>query len=371
MAQLPGNPALSQLYQGGGSNFNSNLGMVGDSGSSQAASKPIDTMTSSGSGAGGDTSLGGAFLGGNNQLPTDPPTGLSGLTGGGNGSTLNQGLAGPNLNVGNPNQTVGNTGATNFRQSQATDFAQQNQDYAGAFSGGNSQYLANMSPEDKNAVFSGSANIPDLLKKYGLTWDPQNKRLFKADDWLKTNTGGVEVNKQTGGTYSTPGMGYVDPHAAFGTSPSATNADPYKLPSGQYQPDVKSGALTQLAQGSGQPNTATVPGLPNPNSQIQTPVTGNNGVENAGKTPTPPPQTYQQPNYNPQQQALLNQLYGSTPYESRNQLIAMMTGVDPRMVNGQINPGYVPGNPMSQVQGYGGNPQLVFNPQTGGYGPAQ
>lgn len=106
---------------------------------------------------------------------------------------------------------------------------------------------------------------------------------------LATNNPGVFINPQTGATWNTPGMGYVDNKSTFGTSPTGLNGSTlYNLPGGQYLADPKTGkvspvqqqmqeaqqAQTSQDQGSSQQTSTPTPlgpGGTNPQSQGQNP----------------------------------------------------------------------------------------------------
>lgn len=298
----------------------------------------------------------------------------------------------PNLWITNPNQNTQNSaGAGNLNPSPLNwQNKLGNTNFAGAFSGGNSQYLGMLSPEDRNLVMSVGSDDPrigQIIQKYGLQWDPGSGRMFKPDDWLATNNPNVQVNKLTGGTYNKPGMGYVDPSSTFGTNKADPNSL-YNLPGGQYSADKKTGGLTlagkmlgggtdTTSQGAGtgsgtgtgagtgtgtgassgagtgtggglgpteDPQVTALKALLGVNKNLQ-----NNGAGGAAGSILNPfalqmlglptdIQQYRDYKGNPTDLNTAQSSYGQqlgSPYQARNDIMAILTGQDPRLMNAQ------------------------------------
>lgn len=71
----------------------------------------------------------------------------------------------------------------------------------------------------------------------------RNQNTRPSNYSLATNNPGVWIDPTTGGTWSAPGVGSYNSWEVFGTDPSNPNS-PYKLPSGTYNANRQTGAVT-------------------------------------------------------------------------------------------------------------------------------
>lgn len=143
---------------------------------------------------------------------------------------------------------------------------------------------------------------------YGAQGSSSDQQRIAGGYTLATNNPDVFINPQTGGTWNTPGMGYVDNASTFGTNPNGSSAvgngggTLYNLPGGQYLADPKTGKVTPIQQ---QMQQAA--------QQAQTPSQDQGGANPAQQTPSPlgpggiNPQSQEQ---QPQLQQLLQILLG-------------------------------------------------------------
>lgn len=143
---------------------------------------------------------------------------------------------------------------------------------------------------------------------------------------LATNDPNVWIDPSTGGTWSTPGYSFgaggYNPAQVFGTNP-ANNRSPYSLPSGNYEANPKTGAVTPMVQATAPPASYPVLGPP--------PMT----------TQTPGPDPFAQPAQQPAQQPQVEAMGSQSPW----------TAAGNRVYGGQqFQPQFQPFNPMQMMQ---------------------